>query len=384
MISHKRFVTLQPMRIVYFFRSLALWGGIERIIVDKAGWLAGQEDCQVTIVTCDQGNHEVPYALADGVALCDLDVGLHRQYRYRGWRRLWERWQLERLLAKRLRRKIAELQADVVVCVATSYADTVLRAVGDRVPVVVESHSIYSQMFGRGGIRGAYNDWRLQRQLKRARMVVTLTEDDARDWRRLLPEVRCIPNMVEQNPTGRMGDAATRRVIFVGRFDYQKRAEMAIGLWQRVGPQHPDWQLHVYGDGERREAVAEAARRVVGVTLHKPTASIFDAYCDSAFLILTSLYEPFGLVMAEAMSCGLPVVAFDCPYGPRTIVEDGSNGFLVEEGDMQGFADSMSRLMDDDALCRRMGSTAVMTARRFSANQVMPQWLTLFHELTEA
>ena len=189
MISHKRFVTLQPMRIVYFFRSLALWGGIERIIVDKAGWLAGQEDCQVTIVTCDQGNHEVPYALADGVALCDLDVGLHRQYRYRGWRRLWERWQLERLLAKRLQRKITELQADVVVCVATSYADTVLRAVGDRVPVVVESHSIYSQMFGRGGIRGAYNDWRLQRQLKRARMVVTLTEDDARDWRRLLPEV---------------------------------------------------------------------------------------------------------------------------------------------------------------------------------------------------
>ena len=372
------------MRIVYFFRSLAVWGGIERIIVDKAGWLAGQEGCQVSIVTCDQGAHEVPYELADGVTLCDLDVRLHRQYRYGGCRRLWERWRLERLLARRLRQKIEELQADVVVCVATSYAATVLRAVGDRVPVVVESHSVYRQMFGQGALGGTYNDWRLRRQLKRARMVVTLTEDDARDWRRLLPEVRCIPNMVEQNPTGRTGDAATRRVIFVGRFDYQKRAEMAVELWQRVGPRHPGWQLHVYGDGERQEAVAEVARGVEGVTLHKPTASIFEAYCDSAFLILTSLYEPFGLVMAEAMSCGLPVVAFDCPYGPRTIVEDGRNGFLVEEGDMQGFADKMSRLMDDEALCRRMGCAAVGSVRRFSADEVMPQWLTLFRELTEA
>lgn len=372
------------MRIVYFFRSLAVWGGIERIIVDKAGWLAGQKDCQVTIVTSDQGSHKVPYALADGVALRHLDVGLHRQYRYRGWRRLLERWQLERLLAKRLLLTVDELQADVVVCVATSYADTVLRAVADRVPVVVESHSIYRQMFGRGGIGGGYNDWRLKRQLKRARIVVTLTEDDACDWRRLLPDVRCIPNMVEQNQTGRMGDVSTRRVIFVGRFDYQKRAEMAIELWQRVAPQHPGWQLHIYGDGERREAVAEAARGVEGVVLRKPTASIFDAYCESAFLILTSLFEPFGLVLAEAMSCGLPAVAFDCPYGPRTIIEDGRNGFLVEEGDMQGFADKMSRLMDDDSLCRQMGRAAVGSARRFSADQVMPQWLMLFQELVEA
>ena len=214
--------------------------------------------------------------------------------------------------------------------------------------------------------------------------MVTLTEDDACDWRRLLPDVRCIPNMVEQNQTGRMGDVSTRRVIFVGRFDYQKRAEMAIELWQRVAPQHPGWQLHIYGDGERREAVAEAARGVEGVVLRKPTASIFDAYCESAFLILTSLFEPFGLVLAEAMSCGLPAVAFDCPYGPRTIIEDGRNGFLVKEGDMQGFADKMSRLMDDDSLCRQMGRAAVGSARRFSADQVMPQWLMLFQELVEA
>ena len=366
------------MKIVYVFRSLAIWGGLERIIIDKANSLAGL-GYDVSILTADQGEHPVPYSLNPAVRHEDLNIRFHRRYHYKGLRRLWMGWQLRRLFAKRLRSRLEELCPDVVITVATDYAEFVISAVGGKMAVIVESHSIFQRTFSqRHFLTRYYHDWRRRRSLSAARMIVTLTEADSADWRQHYPVVKCIPNIVNLNPTGRMGSHATRRVIFVGRFDEQKRPELAISIWQRVQPQHPDWELHIYGEGERRESVAEAASHAAGVVLHEPTSHIFEAYCDSAFLILTSLYEPFGLVMPEAMSCGLPVVAFDCPYGPRDIITDGVDGFLVAEGDEQGFADSMAKLMDDASLCNDMGAAAVHSAQRYDANQIMPQWQKLF------
>ena len=367
------------MKIVYVFRSLAIWGGIERIIVDKANGLAGL-GYDVSVLTADQGNHPVPYEVSPAVRVEDLGIGLHRRYHYKGVRRLWMGWRLQRLLVSRLRSRLEQLRPDVVVTVATDYAEFVVSAVGSRAAVIVESHSIFQRTFSqRHFLTRYYHDWRRRRSLSAARMIVTLTEADAADWRQHYPVVKCIPNIVNLNPTGRMGSHATRRVIFVGRFDDQKRPELAVRIWQRVQPKHPNWELHIYGEGERKASVVEVASRTAGVVVHEPTSHIFDAYCDSAFLILTSLYEPFGLVMPEAMSCGLPVVAFDCPYGPRDIITDGVDGFLVAEGDEQGFADSMARLMNDASLCHNMGSAAVRSAQRYDSAQIMPQWQKLFN-----
>ena len=369
------------MKIVYVFRSLAIWGGIERILIDKANRLAAMGN-GMSILTVDQGEHSVPYSISPDVSHEDLGVGFHRRYYYSGLRRLWMEWKLLRCFTQRLRRRLGELKPDVVVTVATDYAEFVVRAVGGRTAVVVESHSIFQRTFSqRHFLTRHYHDWRRRRSLLAARVIVALTEADAEDWRRHYPVVRCIPNIVCLNATGRMGRHTTHRVIFVGRFDAQKRPELAISIWQRVQPRHPDWELHIYGEGEGRESVAEAASHAAGVVLHEPTNRIFEAYCDSAFLMLTSLYEPFGLVMPEAMSCGLPVVAFDCPYGPRAVVTDGQDGFLVDEGDEQGFAERMEQLMDDEGLCNSMGAAAAQAAQRYAADQIMGQWQQLFDGL---
>lgn len=381
MINCKLFCIFAPMKIVYFFRSLAVWGGLERIIIDKANRLADL-GYDVSILTADQGDHFVPYTINPNVYVEDLGIRLHRQYNYKGLRRLWTRWRLQRLLLYRLRSRLEQLRPDVVITVATDYTEFVVSAVGGKTAVIVESHSIYQRTFNQQRHMARYHDWRRRRSLSAARVIVALTEADAADWRKHYPTVQCIPNIVCLNPTGRMGSHATRRVIFVGRFDGQKRPELAISVWQRVQPQHPDWELHIYGEGERWEAVSEAASHATGVIVHEPISRIFDAYCDSAFLILTSSYEPFGLVMPEAMSCGLPVVAFDCPYGPRDIVTDGTDGFLVAEGDEQGFADSMARLMDDASLCSTMGVAAAKSSQRYTAARIMPQWQQLFMTIT--
>lgn len=367
------------MKIVYVFHSLALWGGIERILTDKANWLAARGH-EVTLITTDQGRHPLTYPLGEGVSHVDLGVCFHHQYRYRGLRRLLDLWQRHRLFRKEMKAQLRRLQPDVLLCTTTAFVGQLVRWKG-RVPLVVESHTICQRAVDGGPLRGLRRWW-LFRQLRRADMLVALTEGDAAQWRRHLSHVAVIPNMVhvpDPLPTAML---TARRVIFVGRLEEQKQVDRLLSAWRLVWPTHRDWTLTVCGDGSQQGLVRQLSEQgTEGVELIAPTPRIFDCYAGASMLVLTSAYEPFGLVMAEAMMCGVPVVAFDCPYGPRAIVSDGVSGLLVPPQDDEALAAALARLMDDEALRRRMGAAAARSARRFVASQVMPQWETLFVNL---
>ena len=118
-----------------------------------------------------------------------------------------------------------------------------------------------------------------------------------------------------------------------------------------------------------------------GVIIHPPTAEIIDVYQQHAMLLLTSRYEPFGMVLPEAMSCGLPVVAFDCPYGPADIIKDGVDGFLIKNRSITDFADRICQLIENKNLRIQMGKAAALSARRYSANEIMPRWKDLFERI---
>jgi glycosyltransferase involved in cell wall biosynthesis len=106
-----------------------------------------------------------------------------------------------------------------------------------------------------------------------------------------------------------------------------------------------------------------------------------EKYIGSSILLLTSLFEPFGLVLPEAMSCGLPVVSFDCPYGPADIITDGVDGFLIKNRDVQAFADRVCQLIEDKELRVRMGQAAIKSSQRYRADVIMPKWKELFESL---
>ena len=100
-------------------------------------------------------------------------------------------------------------------------------------------------------------------------------------------------------------------------------------------------------------------------------------------LLMTSLYEPFGLVLVEAMSCGLPVIAFDCPYGPADIIHDGEDGYLVENRNIEAYFNRVCQLMENDRVRQDMGWAAVRSSQRYKAENIMPQWNQLFLELVK-
>ena len=211
--------------------------------------------------------------------------------------------------------------------------------------------------------------------------LVALNQTDANDWSKYL-KTKVIFNMVHLNDTGRFNDQESKHVIFVGRYTGQKGISELFQIWEMVYQNHSGWHLDLYGDGDVDEIpFSEEQRAKNNIHVHQPDPDIFSRYLESSILVLTSIYEPFGLVMPEAMSCGLPVVAFDCPSGPAHIISDGVDGFLIKNRDINLFAKRLCQLIDSPQLRLRMGKAAVLSSQRYSSERIMPQWISLFNEL---
>ena len=104
-------------------------------------------------------------------------------------------------------------------------------------------------------------------------------------------------------------------------------------------------------------------------------------YLQSSLFVLPSRYEGFGLVLIEAMACGLPVVSFDCENGPRNIIRDGQNGFLVQAFDVDAFAERLLTLIRDDELRKKMGAEARQSSRQYQIEDIAMRWKSLFEEV---
>ncbi len=367
------------MKVVYLYPSLAIWGGIERILVDKVNYLVRQYDYEVWMITSDQGAHNIPYDLNSKVHFIDLCIRFHQRYRYR----LLRRWGVYRKMSRsyhhQLKQLLQEIAPDILICTTVQSVRPLLKIKGNT-PLVVESHVNFTHPdTWKQKLRTYINNiW-----IGRAEAVVTLTNGDAERWCRVSNHVHVIPNVVNLNETDQYRDCTAKRVLFVGRFEEQKSIGDLFNIWQIVHQQFPDWYLDLYGEGSLWDFYKHEADSLnINIEVHKPTRHIFDVYKSSSILVLTSLYEPFGLVLPEGMSCGLPVVAFDSPHGPATIISDRESGFLIPHRDHQKFADCLSLLMGDLDLRQQMGMKAIISSQRFSADKIMPMWKKLFEQLS--
>ena len=367
------------MKIAYVIPSLAIWGGIERIVTDKANWLSAHGH-EVLIVTTDQGTHVPPYQLGTQVTLADLGICFHHQYRYSGVRRLWDVLMRQCLFRQKLKELLNREHPDILVCTTAHYVGSIVRLKGST-PLVVESHSVCKRMVDTGRML-LFRRWLKRSQLQHADVLVALTEEDATQWRRYVHHVEVIPNFVCESDKQASAQLKQHRAIFVGRLDEQKQPDHVLKAWDLVHRQFPDWQLVIYGDGSLLEQTKkQAADLGDSVKVFAPTDKIDEAYRQSSLLVLSSSFEPFGLVMIEAMMCGVPVVAYDCDYGPRTVINDGQDGLLAAQDSIEALAERMAMLMGDETLRRKMGRQARISATRFTACNVMPMWEKLFLSL---
>lgn len=373
------------MRILYITDALAVWGGIERVLSDKMNYLVREYGYEVYVVTADQGAHPIPFPLDERIHVKDLKIRFHQQYQYNGLKRILKYRDLEQLFRNRLKSYITEIKPDVISCIRDGYASAVL-SMKMSVPVIFESHAMYRDVvFENSTLLHRFITYWKRRRLRTLDRMVTLTQGDADDWKRVCQHVCVIPNVVHLNESGNYSQCNSKKAIFVGRFDVQKDFGAMLKAWDLVQQCHPEWILNVYGNGELKSEFEElVAGKKMNVEIHPAVPDIMEKYKESSMLLMSSLYEPFGLVLVEAMSCGIPVVAFNCPYGPADIIKDSIDGFLVEDRNVEAFANRVCQLMENDDLRQQMGKSAILSAQRYKAEAIMPQWKSLFTNLVSS
>ena len=370
------------MSIVYVTDAFAVWGGMERVLADKMNVLAGQYGWEVTLLTTNQGEHPLTYDLHPNVKHIDLGVRLHQEYQFRGFRKLLKRRELKQILKNRIKRAIEDLNPDVIVCVKLDFVPVLVDLKGD-IPLAVESHTLcHSEKMDEVGMLRRLYIWSLKKSIRKADAVVALTEGDANDWKAYNDNVHVIQNIVTLNESGFYSSCEQKSVIYVGRFSTQKDIDSLLRIWTIVHQQYPEWRLDIYGEGELKDNYLSIIQKMnANINVFEPTANIMEVYREHSILLLTSLYEPFGLVLPEAMSCGLPVVAFDCPYGPADIITDEVDGYLIAARSVELFAKRLGQLISDYDLRVQMGQAGIVSSKRYRSEVIMSQWVNLFRQL---
>lgn len=375
------------MKIIYCMASVHSPGGMERVLLNKVRYLWEQGGNELTIVTTDQGGRPPFYTFPSGVKLVDLDINYTDDLNLPALQRIPSFLKRRRLHRKRLTAFLMAEKADIVVSLYPSES-SFIPFIRDGSKKVLELHynKFFRLQYARSGLLGLidrFRTWEDERIVRRFDRFVVLTQEDAGYWG-ALPNLQVIPNAALPVPETRWSPYS-RRVIAVGRLDYQKGFDRLVKAWALLPSDLRDsWHLEIFGQGEwevrlqeliRKRGVKESAR------VNAPTKEIFREYAASSFLVMSSHYEGFPMVLLEAMACGLPGVCFTFPCGPKDVIEDGKNGLLVPEGDIPALAGAMERLMRDQALRERMSMAAREIIRTYSEEKVMQQWIQCFNSL---
>ncbi|WP_141581081.1 glycosyltransferase family 4 protein [Actinomadura sp. WMMA1423] len=210
--------------------------------------------------------------------------------------------------------------------------------------------------------------------------LTCLTVADTGDYERLLPAGSCPVHTIGNGLPPRAYPRSrqeNRVVVAAGRIVWIKGYDLLIDAFAKVVEEHPDWRLRIHGQGPRREELRRRATRrglYNHVRLLEQTHDMEGELAKASVLALPSRGESFGMTIIEAFACGLPVVAFDCPQGPREIITDGTDGLLVPPEDSGALAEALSRLIGDEELRLKMSAGALASAERFAVSAVAGRW----------
>lgn len=369
------------MRLIYIAPFLHPIGGLERTLTDKANYLV-RKGHEIILLTYSQGHNQVFYHLDERVKCIDIDIPLFTIYKKPIYARPKAYFDKRHLFRERFKNVIDSFRPDVIVVTIPNTEDYIhdMISVANNIPVVIESHLASPFHLSSKPLteRLLYTLVPAITAIRKSVLLISLTEHDAESWREKgVSHVLVIPNPLTCYPSSLPAiEQAPNRIIAVGRLFHQKRFDRLIDAFSLIAGHYPDWYIDIFGDGILREGLKThiARRGLVGrVNLNSATSHIYDEYKRSQFFVLSSDYEGFGLVIIEAMACGIPVVATDCPFGPSEIVEHGRTG-LLSQMDVKDLAAKMEWMITHQSERRQMGRLAHDAVARYQQEVVMPEW----------
>ena len=376
-------------KIVYCTPALYSAGGVERVVSVKASYFAEVYGYDVTIIVTEGQGRECFFPLSDKVRVINLQLGFEDLWRASFLKKILLYFKKQRRYKQLLTTELMRLRPDITISVLRREINFI-NSIPDGSKKIGELHvnrSNYRNFTGHDNnvIKRQFARFWMKNligHLKQLDKMVVLTESAKKDWSELT-NVTLIPDPLPFK-VDEVSSLTCKRVVSIGRYAYEKGNDLLLRAWAKIQDVCDDWVLDIYGVGDQtpyRHIFQELGVDDRRCHLHESLANVQDAYLNSSLFALPSRFEGFSLVAIEAMTCGLPVVSFDCENGPRNIICDGQNGFLVQPFDVDAFAERLLMLICDEELRHKMGAEARQSSRQYQIEDIALRWKSLFEEV---
>ena len=376
----------KPLKIVYLTPALYMAGGVERVLTLKANYFAEHFGYDITIILTEGKDKPLFYPLSDKIKIINLNIGFEVLWTCSFIKKFFVYLKKQRQLKKALTKELMSIRPDITISLLRREINFIndipdgSRKIGELHINRANYRNFSTQNVGLvKRLFAKYWSHNLVAHLRRLDKLVVLTEKDREAWVEL-DNVVAIPDPLSLYPKT-VSSLTEKRIVAVARYSHEKGIDLLLQAWALVEKQTDGWRLDVYGDGDRipyNQLIEDLRIDRSRCELHGRTDNVETEYINSGIFVLSSRFEGFGMVLTEAMACGLPVVSFDCPWGPRSILSDGNDGSLVENGNVEALSDSLIRLMGDEDLRHRMAANGIKNVQRFSIGSIAECWKQLF------
>lgn len=370
------------MKILYFIDSLCSGGGTERVLATKVNWLCEQPEIDVSIVTLEE--EDAPFFKIDKKVNVIKLKGIRKgNYKKKG--------EIKKYKAA-IEKLVADLKPDILVAVSGMSIE-VLPSLNTSGKKILEFH--YTKNYLVNFVRGIKNlkycrlhilkmqwlQYRLAQTAKKYDKFVGLTAKDIKLWGN--PKNMTFVHNPLSFRSKEKSTCENKTIIAIGSWTPAKGMDQLLEAFGPLASKYPDWKVDLYGAGQDEQRLKDIIKYYgmeKQVYLNPPVKDIQSKLLESSIYAFPSRSDGFGLVITEAMECGLPTVAMDCPCGPCEILDE-TTGIIVPDKDILSFRSALEKLIQDTKLRIEMGKAAYESVKKFYPEEIMPKWLKIFREL---
>lgn len=382
-------MTIQPLKIVYITPSIHTADGAARVLTMKANYFAEHFGYDITILLTEGKGLPFFYHVSDKIKITNYDLNFEQLWNCPFWKKFFIYIPKQIRYKKLIKKELMRIRPDITISLLRREINF-LNDIHDGSKKIGEIHvhrdnyrnfkdeksNFFMNLFAKFWSRQLLNN------LKKLDRFVVLTDKDRESWVEL-NNVVTIPNPSPFMPST-VSTLTEKRVIAVARYSHEKGIDLLLQAWAQVEKRTEEWRLEVFGDGDTTAFNALIDKLGIDRSrclLNGRTSDIEQEYLKSSIAVCSSRFEGFGMVIIEAMACGLPVVSFDCPWGPRSIIKDGEDGFLVENGNVEKLANALVSLIQDNNKRNNIAKNAVQSVKRFQMDKIANQWKQLFESV---
>lgn len=361
------------IKLLYITNGITGAGGLERVLSLKASCLAEHCGYEVNILSLNEAGKASFYEFSEKIKFRSISVSGNTTQYFKSYK-------------NGVQKVVDEVQPDII-----SVCDDGLK--GFFLPVLLKSKAKFFYERHVSKLIESRADQRLiktatvkfkwllmERLAQKFSKFIVLTEGNKQEWESLT-NLEVIPNPLSFYPD-QSSSLEEKTVICVGKISYQKGQDLLVKAWNRVWKKHPDWKLELYGYAN--EDFLET--NILGQkNIHHfpPEKNIMANYLNSSIYVMSSRFEGFGMVLIEAMACGVPCVSFDCDYGPSDIIRNNVDGILVNKESSKELADQLISLIENKELREKYGKMAKINVRRFEVKVISQYWDDLFKKVQQ-